>query len=226
YELEYYRKVKRDKKKRSPEKGDRPKRRQVAPPLVQEYVYAIQRNAKDPISGWACSSYATGTELRRRIKETYFQKEHMRLMMLSATKEAPLSSKSSDLSIGTLRELFETAGLRRGGTILILAPGENNCNSVIAAVGAIGATAVLPMRLTKLEDYPKLEQRIRNHLKEGIRHKTFIPCSPLPHRQVSEPASFLLGALRQVVQLVENRSMTREEEAEYEAEKLDLRDVL
>ncbi|KAF4751247.1 hypothetical protein FOZ63_012047, partial [Perkinsus olseni] len=44
-------------------------RRQLAPPLVQEYVYAIQRNGKSASTGRACSNYTLGTPLRKRIKQ-------------------------------------------------------------------------------------------------------------------------------------------------------------
>ncbi|KAF4747935.1 hypothetical protein FOZ63_002641, partial [Perkinsus olseni] len=235
YEAELNKRLKKYKMKRSPKdlknslKNSQTasrSRRQLAPPLVQEYVYAIQRNGKRASTGRACSTYTLGTPLRKRIKQKYFQKEHMRLLMLSAKKDSPLSAKSSDLSLGTLKEIFETVGLRAGGKIVILSSGENNCNSVLAAVGSIGATAILPMRLSRLEDYSKLENKIIDGLKEGIRDRAFKPCNPLPHRQVNEPVSFVLGAVRQVVQLVEDRTMTREEELEFEKKELNIRDTV
>ncbi|KAF4699214.1 hypothetical protein FOZ63_006019 [Perkinsus olseni] len=187
--------------------------------VAPENLYMIQRSSKGSPGRRRLSVDGSKEELsprERAFKQLY--REDEKRAVLVGEKDDPLSAGSSDLSLRTFVDLFSALGVKATSKVLIVCPGENNCNSILAAAGRLGCSVVLPLRVAKLVQYPALYNALTMKLTEGLRKREFLPCKKIPVRPVTEEIDFLLGARRQAILLTRgvDNPMTKEEEQEYE----------
>ncbi|KAF4651891.1 hypothetical protein FOL47_011379, partial [Perkinsus chesapeaki] len=200
--------------------------RLIGVPIAQENLFFVRRCSK---GGPGRKRQSTSTHDNKGAREMVFSRfynDNEKKALMIAQKVDPLGAGSSDFTVKTFEDLFGAVGMHSDSKLIVMAPGENNCNSVITAAGRIGCTVILPLRVAKLDEYEALHTALVTGLTEGLRERRFPPLKKLPVRPVTEEINFLLGARRQAILLLRGKPMTREEEREFEVQVLNISEIL